>query len=145
MSLNLPKVRLILRSHLLTITGLPAAVQYENRTFEAPDPEGTDWLREYMTVQRERWAATNTKRHDGQYRIDVVVPSGEGTEKMEGYSSDIVAAYHPGLSLTDSPPTCTVQIFQSARRGATRDTRDRAWYAQTVLVNWTVYTAFTQE
>lgn len=145
MSLNLSKVRLIIRAHMLTIPGLPGVIQYENRQFEAPDPKGTDWLREYMQIQRERWAASNTTRHDGQYRIDVVVPSGEGTEKMEDYSSAIKAAFHPGLSLADIPTTCTVQIMQSSRRPAARDTRDRAWYAQMVLINWVVYTTFQQE
>lgn len=145
MSLDLAKVRLILRSHLSTISGLPGLVQYENRTFETPSPDGNDWLREYMQIQRERWAASNTKRHDGVYRIDVVVPSGAGTERMEGYSSSIITAYHPGLSITDSPETCTVQIFQSQRRQAGTDTRNRAWYSQTCLINWTVYTTFAQE
>lgn len=147
MGIDSTKIRLILRAHLATIPGIPGLglVQQENRAWTAPDPEGTDWLREYQEPSQERWAATNTESHRGNYRIDVVVPSGEGTERMEEISDLIKTAYHPGLSLQDVAQTCTVQIERSNRRPGQRDTRDRAWYAQPVIIQWVVYTTFFQE
>ena len=141
MALDITKVRLILRAHLQTaVPSLPSLQQWENRNFEAPDPESTNWIREQMEPTTERLVATNTIANTGNYRVDVVVPNGEGTEGLEAISDDIVAAYPPGLSLTDSPPTCTVQIRQAQRRQARRDTRDRVWYFQPVIVSWIVYT-----
>lgn len=147
MSFDSTKVRLILRSHLATIPEFPghSLVQYENRTWDAPDPDGTDWIREYMEPVAEDWAASNTIEHSGNYRIDVVVPSGDGTERMEALSDAIKNAYFPGLTLADVPKTCAVRINRSHRRPARRDTRDRAWYAQSVIISWVVYTTFSQQ
>ncbi len=141
MALDITKVRLILRTHLLSaVPTLPALQQWENNNFEAPDPESKNWIREQMEPTTERLVATNTIANTGNYRVDVVVPNGLGTEGLEAISNDIVAAFPPGLSLTDVPPTCTVQVRQAQRRQARRDTRDRVWYFQPVIVSWIVYT-----
>lgn len=141
MSLDTTKVRLTLRTHLLSVVPtLPLLQQWENRAFETPTPNSTNWIRELMEPLAERVVASNTIANTGNYRIDVVVPNGEGTEGLEAISDDIVAAFHPGLSLQDPGLTCTVQIQRSQRRQARRDTQAKAWYAQPIVVSWVVYT-----
>lgn len=142
MSIDTTKVRLLLRAHLKTVVGLPTVQQWENHNFVPPDAKAGNWIRELMEPAREVWGATNTIVHTGNYRVDVVVPAGSGTETMESISDAIKAAFHPGLSLSDVPKTCAVSINRSERLPARRDTRDRAWYSQPVLIRWVVYTTF---
>jgi hypothetical protein len=140
MSIDLTKVRLLLRSVVTSIPGIPPLAQWENQNFEGPDPEGTNWIRELNSPLSERPVATNTIQHVGTYRIDVVVPSGSGTETLESLTDSIKAAFEPGDQVQD--PACTVQIIKSERLPARRDTRDNAWYFQSVAVTWHVYTTF---
>jgi hypothetical protein len=140
MALDLSAVRLALRTHLLTtVGGLPALREWENRTFVAPSPNGENWVREFNSIVSEVVVATNTLRHIGNYRVQLVYPLGSGTEAIEGLSGEIAAAFHPGLSLIASP-TCPVQVFRSERSSLTSSSV-QSWYALTVTVSWIAHTS----
>ena len=140
---DITKTRLILRAYMLSqVDPLPQLQQWENRPFEIPDAITGNWIREIMEYSGETVIASNTKSHKGNYRIDVVVPTGSGTEYLDSVTNAIVSAFPPGTALTDSPETCVVNVRASQRLQARRDTTSGAWYSQPVMVSWEVYSYF---
>jgi hypothetical protein len=140
MATDIQAVRLALRTNLLTnVPSLPALQEWENRTFVPPDPEGSDWVREFNSVVTERLVGSNTTETIGNYRVMLVYPLGQGTEDIESVSTQIIAAFPPGLGLVVSPG-CTAQIFRSERL-APSTSAVQSWYTITTVISWRVYSS----
>ena len=140
MSFDSGKVRSIIRTALNAVAGVPAVVQYENRSFSSPDSSVITWMRERQTSLTERWAATNTIEHRGDYRVDVMIQSDKGTEALDTIVDNIFTAFPPGRQLTD--PTCTPLILRAQRREARQDTQNPVWFYQPIILSWVVYSTF---
>jgi hypothetical protein len=140
MAADIAAIRLALRDNLITnVPSLPPLQEWENRTFVPPSPEGDDWVREFNSVVAERLAGSNTTETVGNYRILLVYPLGQGTEDIESVSTEIVAAFKPGLGLPVSPG-CTVQIFRTERL-APSTSAVQSWYTITTVISWRVYSS----
>lgn len=138
--IDLPAIRLALRNHLLTdVPGLPDLHEWENRTFDAPDQGGSNWIREFNTLVSERIVATNTIEHIGSYRIQLVYPLGGGTEDPEEVSGQIAQAFSPGTSLEVSAG-CYVTCYRAERLPPSTNAVE-SWYTVTVAISWRIYSS----
>lgn len=121
-----------LRTHLLAVSGLPAARQLENRTFKPVT--GTPWVRESLrpiSAELASFGNGGLVQERGQYLVDVFYPANTGTRDAFGMADAIVAAFRPGIALTYGGATVRVQ---RAERAAGQSEPD--WFMVPVAVTY---------
>jgi len=119
-------VRQALRTRLLTVSGLPTALAWENRNFQPTN--NSPWIREYYYPDPERLVAQDLIEGTGFVSYDVVYPVNSGTEDAEGLADDIKAIYEPPGSLANN-----LSIISSVRDPGFSE---HPWYYVPVRIQW---------
>lgn len=106
------------------------------------------WLRESFLPGDDVLAGTNTLEGVSIYEIDVMTPSGAGTEDAEKLAQRIAKQIPAGKSLQSEDNSVQIGVTRSAR-GAGRDagtfgTSQQIWYMVPVMITFRTY-AFNQE
>lgn len=140
------RVRAVIATRLLTVTGLPdpvTGIAWENRNFDPPQQLAGPglaplWIREHQQVLSETRSSTGFVEAIGISQFLVETPSGKGTEEADKLSKAIAEAFEAGQSLTEDGLTV---ILEHCERSAYRsDFEFPAWIFKTVTVRWRTFT-----
>lgn len=123
-------VRAALRAVLLTVSGLPSAIAWENRKFQPPN--NAPWVRETYLPGIEFQSANDLVQGDALVQYDVIFPAGSGTETAEALANDIKAAFKPANAIGPD-----IGIVRSERDPGR--TEDDIWYVIPVRITWRAF------
>ena len=126
-------IRLALRKQLLTVSGLPAAKQWENQTF-TPPTDGSPWLRETLLPAGEQFVASSMWEATGLVQYDLMYPMGDSIEDPDALADAVSQVFRPPKTIGSA----TKVIIDRAERGAGQVT-DNVWYMLSVRIRWRAY------
>jgi hypothetical protein len=127
------KIRMALRTKLLTVGSLPSSRAWENIEFTPPDPD-TSWLRETLLFGGERLIATGRTEAFGIYQVDIFVPKGSGVKGATDLVKAIGDALRPEQSLTHDGVSVIIDRAEPIGGQA-----DESWYWQSIAISWRSY------
>ena len=126
-------IRQALRTQLLTVSGLPAGKQWENKSF-TPPTDGSPWLREQLLPAGEEFVASSMWEATGLAQYDLFYPLGDSSEDADTLADAIKRVFRPPQTIGSS----TKVNIDKAERDAGQ-IADSVWYMVSVRITWRAY------